>query len=69
MDFKWIQLRSKDGEMAKWGLYHKETGKLVMILALSNYGTAKEKYRIRKKIQTAYNRYFSAVWFNNLRFF
>lgn len=46
MDFKWIQLRSEIGEMQKWGLFHVDTKRIVLIAQLSNYGSVKENFKI-----------------------
>lgn len=69
MGFKWIQLRSKIGEMQKWGLLHVDTKRLVLIVQLSNHGSVKENYKIRKKIRNAYCRYYNLVIFNKFQFF
>ena len=69
MDFKWIQLRNKIGEMEKWGLFHNDTRRMVLIIQLSNHGDVKENYKIRKKIKTAYNSYYNRVLFESFQFF
>ena len=69
MDFKWIQLRSEIGEMQKWGLFHKDTKRIVLIVQLSNHGSVKENNKIRKKIRNAYYRYYNLVMFDSFQFF
>jgi len=69
MDLKWIQLRSGIGEMQKWGLFHNDTRRMVLIIQLSNHGDVKENYKIRKKIKTAYCRYYNKVLFESFQFF
>ena len=69
MDFKWIQLRSSIGEMQKWGLFHKDTKRMVLIVQLSNHGSQKENCKIRRKIMNDYNRYYNKVLFESFQFF
>lgn len=69
MDFKWIQLRSEIGEMQKWGLFHVDTKRIVLIAQLSNHGSVKENFKIRKRIKAAYIKYYNNVMFNSFQFF
>lgn len=69
MGFQWKQLRSMRGEMEKWVLIHKDTGRVVIGICLSRYASDYQNYRIKMKLQRIYSRYFYKVWMDNLQFF
>lgn len=69
MDFKWIQLRSEVGELEKWGLFHKDTKRIVVLIHLSNHGSVKENAKIRQRIKASFCKYYNKVLFDTLRFF
>ena len=67
--YRWQQLQyTKDGHK-HWQLVNKETGMVVINVKLSKFADPKFDYWVRKKIQSAYERYDDKVWFNSLRVF
>lgn len=68
MIFKWIQHSTKAGEMQKWSLVNKESKVIVLEIWFSTYADDKQNYKLRKKIQTAYELYFQKVWFGAITF-
>lgn len=70
MSFKWEQKRREKGEtIQQWVLIHKETGKAVLQISLSDYAEQKDNCKIRNKIQKIYEIYFNLVYFQNINFF
>jgi hypothetical protein len=69
MDFRWVQRRTRAGQMQMWSLVHKESRKIVLNMWFSKYAEPKENNKVRRKIQLAYELYFQTVWFKNLLFF
>jgi len=68
MTFKWIQHSTRAGEMQKWSLVNKESKVIVLDMWFSPYADDKQNYKLRRKIQTAYELYFQKVWFRELTF-
>lgn len=66
--FQWIQQRTRAGEMQKWNLVYKETRLIVLEMWFSAYAEQKQNYKLRRKIQTAYELYFQDVWLHTLKF-
>ena len=69
MAFKWIQQRTRAGEMQKWSLVHKESRVIVLEMWFSAYADDKQNNKLRRKVQTAYELYFQTVWFGAIKFF
>ena len=68
--YGWRQLPpTKDEKLKHWQLYNKETGMVVVDIKLSKYADPKYDVWIRKKIQSAYEKYDDKVWFTSLRVF
>lgn len=68
MIFKWIQHSTKAGEMQKWSLVNRESKVIVLDMWFSPYADDRQNYKLRKKIQTAYELYFQKVWFGAITF-
>lgn len=68
MTFKWIQHSTRAGEMQKWSIVNKESKVIVLDMWFSPYADEKQNYKLRRKIQTAYELYFQKVWFRELTF-
>lgn len=69
MTLKWVQQRTRDGEMQKWSLVHKESRIIVLDMWFSACANQKQNSRLRRKVQAAYECYFQSVWFDALKFF
>ena len=69
MAFKWIQQRTRAGEMQKWVLVHRESRVIVLEMWFSAYADDKQNNKLRRKVQTAYELYFQTVWFGAIKFF
>lgn len=70
MTFKWEQKPTEKGqEMQYWVLVDKDSGKVVLQIALSYHATQQQNCKIRNKIQKIYEVYFSIVYFQNFKFF
>lgn len=69
MGFQWKQLRGERGEMEKWVLIHKDTGRVVIGIELSHYASTYQNYLVRWRLQRIYSRYFYKVWMDTLQFF
>lgn len=69
MGFRWKQLRSERGEMEKWVLIHKDTGRVVIGIELSHHASTYQNYLVRWRLQRIYSRYFYKVWMDTLQFF
>ena len=69
MGFQWKQLRSERGEMEKWVLIHKDTGRVVIGIELSHYASTYQNYLVRWRLKRIYSRYFYKVWMDTLQFF
>lgn len=69
MAFQWQQFRSRRGQMQRWGLIHKDTGKAVLAICISNKASTEQNYKLRKKIKRAYEWYYSVVSFLEMEFF
>lgn len=68
MMLKWIQHNTRAGDMQKWSLVNKESKVIVLDMWFSTYADERQNYKLRRKIQTAYELYFQAVWFRELMF-
>lgn len=68
MMFKWIQRRTRAGEMQKWSLVNKENNLIVLDIWFSSYADDRHNHKLRRKIKTAYEWYFQNVWFNAIAF-
>ena len=69
LDFKWIQQRTRAGEMEKWSLVHKARRVIVIDMWFSANSDHRKNHKLRKKIQTAYELYYQSVWFESFNFF
>ena len=65
--FRWEQQRYRD-KMQHWALVHRESGRVVLQICLSNHSEQKQNYKIRRKIQRIYEVYFNMVYFQNFDF-
>lgn len=68
MMFKWIQQRTRKGEMQKWSLVNKESRVIVLDVWFSPYADERQNNKLRRKIKTAYELYFQVVWFGAFTF-
>ena len=68
MMFKWIQQRTRKGEMQKWSLVHRESRVIVLDMWFSTYADDRKNSKLRRKIRSAYELYFQVVWFGELNF-
>ena len=69
MFFRWKQFRSNRGEMERWGLVHVESGRILLEISLSQHTDTYSNWKVRRKIQRAYELYYGRVFFETMKFF
>lgn len=69
MWLRWEQVDSYKNNEQVWKLVFKDTGAGVLTIKQSALAEQWDNYRMRKKIKRMYERYFTKVWFENLRFY
>ena len=70
MAFRWIKLETAKGDLEKWVLVHKDTRVVVAELRMSPYGSSRDCYKMRCKLQMQYEQYYWKTQAeNNMRFF
>ena len=69
MFFRWKQFRSDRREIERWELVHMESGKSLLEVSLSHSAGTYCNWKVRKKIQRAYELYYGRVFFETMKFF